>query len=165
MRPFFQSRPRSPFNCHFFGHTQLPLRYGPQSIACAGCPYDSSILPFSSAFTTSSKILKGGKRNSKHNIETAAAKVSALSHADPHDLSDLESRLTKILSRLKDDLTELRPGGRFNPKVIEDLRVLLVKGSRDTERLGDFAQVVPKGGRSIIIYVGEEAVSFYFGLP
>ena len=146
-----QGRARSSIYHHCFNPRARSSQY-----------YDAPVLPFLRAFTTSSVILKGGgKQNSKRNAETASAKVSALRHDDPYDLSDLESRLAQILSRLGNDLAELRSGGRFNPKAIEDLRVRLAKGNRDTERLGDLAQVVPKGGRSIVIYIGEEAVRFH----
>lgn len=61
-----------------------------------------------------------------------------------------------MLERLKNDLSKLRTGGRFNPEVIENLRVHLVKDSKASERLGDLAQVLPKGGRSLMILVGEK---------
>ena len=127
------------------------------------CQYkNASKLTSTRAFSTTYSVLKsGGKQNSKNNVEVASAKISSLPYDDPFDLSDLESRLEQILSRLRDDLAELRPGGRFNPKVIEDLRVQLAKENKETERLGNLAQVVPKGGRSIVLYVGEEAVSSY----
>ena len=37
----------------------------------------------------------------------------------------------------------------------------LVKDSKQSERLGDLAQVLPKGGRSLMILVGEKDVSFF----
>ncbi len=40
------------------------------------------------------------------------------------------------------------------------MRVHLVKDSKGTERLGDLAQVLPKGGRSVMVLVGEKEVSF-----
>jgi ribosome recycling factor len=43
--------------------------------------------------------------------------------------------------------------------VLENLRVHLNKESKNTERLGDLAQVLPKGGRSLMIIVGEKDVS------
>ena len=162
MRSLIQRRARSSIFCHS-SSPKARTQFNPRSgdIIWSGCHCGTPVLPSFSAFTTSSIILKGGgKQNSKHNVETAAAKVSALPHDDPYNLSDLESRLTQILSRLQTNLADLRPGGRLNPKAIEDLRVQLAKGIKDTEKLGDLAQVVPKGGRSIAIYIGEEAVSF-----
>ena len=37
----------------------------------------------------------------------------------------------------------------------------LVKVSKASERLGDLAQVLPKGGRSLMILVGEKEVSYF----
>ncbi|KAH7391423.1 ribosome recycling factor-domain-containing protein [Cadophora sp. MPI-SDFR-AT-0126] len=75
---------------------------------------------------------------------------------DPYDFSTLESSIEKVLEKLKNDLSKLRTGGRFNPEVLENLRVHLVKDSKATEKLGDLAQVLPKGGRSLMILVGEK---------
>ncbi len=54
----------------------------------------------------------------------------------------------------------MRTGGRFNPELLENVRVHLVKDSKGSERLGDLAQVLPKGGRSVMVLVGEKEVSF-----
>ena len=35
----------------------------------------------------------------------------------------------------------------------------LIKDSKASEKLGDLAQVLPKGGRSLMILVGEKEVS------
>jgi hypothetical protein len=40
--------------------------------------------------------------------------------------------------------------------------VHLSKDSKATERLGDLAQVLPKGGRSLMVLVGEKEVSEVF---
>jgi ribosome recycling factor len=74
------------------------------------------------------------------------------------DLSVLHDGVADALKRLKDDLSKLRAGGRLNPDVIENLRVHL-KGDKESVRLGDLAQVIPKGGRTLTIMVGEEDVS------
>ena len=58
---------------------------------------------------------------------------------------------------LTHELAKLRAGGRFNPEVIENLRVTLVKGSGATERLGDIAQVIAVG-RRVKVVVGEKEV-------
>lgn len=81
---------------------------------------------------------------------------------DPFDLTQLESGISTAVSRLKDDLSKLRAGGRFNTTSLETLRVSLSKDSNDTVRLGDVAQIVPKGGRMVTILVGEEEVSMPF---
>ena len=36
----------------------------------------------------------------------------------------------------------------------------LSKDSKNTERLGDLAQVLPKGGRTVMVLVGEKDVGF-----
>jgi hypothetical protein len=60
---------------------------------------------------------------------------------------------------LKDDLSKLRAGGRFNPELLENLRVQPDKNSQSKVRLSDVAQVVPKG-RTVQVLVGEKDVSF-----
>ena len=63
------------------------------------------------------------------------------------------------MERLKNDLSKLRAGGRFNPEVVENLRVQLEKGNSKTIKLSDVAQVIPKG-RTVQILVGEKDVSY-----
>lgn len=77
---------------------------------------------------------------------------------DPFDLSQLDHGISTALSRLKDDLSKLRAGGRFNTASLETLKVSLSKDGNDTVRLGDLAQVVPKGGRMVTILAAEEEV-------
>ena len=79
--------------------------------------------------------------------------------ADPFDFSILEAGIATAVDSLKAELSKLGTGGRFNPGVLENLRVPLVKDSKATERLGDLAQVLPKGGRSVMLLVGEKEVS------
>lgn len=76
---------------------------------------------------------------------------------DPYDFSELEGGIEKAQSKLRDDLSKLRAGGRFNPEVLESLRVQVVKDSKGTERLADLAQVVPRG-RTLNLIVGEKEV-------
>jgi len=64
------------------------------------------------------------------------------------------------LEKLTADLGKLRTGGRFNPEILESVRVHLVKDEKGTERLGDLAQVLPKGGRTVMVLVGEKDVCF-----
>lgn len=79
---------------------------------------------------------------------------------DPFDHSQLQTGIATAVSRLKDDLSKLRAGGRFNTASLESLRVQLSKDSHDSVKLGDLAQVVPKGGRMVTILVAEEDVSW-----
>ncbi|RAL01499.1 ribosome-recycling factor [Aspergillus ibericus CBS 121593] len=75
---------------------------------------------------------------------------------DPHDLSQLHDGVAAALSRLKDDLSKLRVGGRFDTRSIENLRVQLSKGIKESVKLGDLAQIIPKGGRMVTILASEE---------
>lgn len=83
---------------------------------------------------------------------------------DPSDLSQLQNDVAASISRLKDDLSKLRAGGRLNTEVIEEFRVHLSKASKDTVKLGELAQVVPKGGRMVTVLAAEEDVRFFFSL-
>ncbi|EHL03527.1 putative Ribosome-recycling factor, mitochondrial [Glarea lozoyensis 74030] len=91
---------------------------------------------------------------SMHREAEAAAPTTETE--DPFDFSILENSITKTLDKLKDNLSKLRTGGRFNPEALENVRVQLDKKSKKTERLGDLAQVLPKTGRSLAILVGEK---------
>lgn len=80
---------------------------------------------------------------------------------DPSDFSALESEISKCIERLRADLSKLRSGGRFNPEVLESLRVQLggkgggsAASSSSMVKLGDIAQVIPKG-RTVQVLVGE----------
>lgn len=56
---------------------------------------------------------------------------------------------------MSDDLAKLRTGGRFNPELLESVRVSLSKETAETFKISELAQVLPKGGRSLMILVGE----------
>ncbi|KAL9121012.1 MAG: hypothetical protein Q9187_002426, partial [Circinaria calcarea] len=126
-----------------------------QLISTAGChqrfplpPAPSARRPPRQSFATSTHLLKkGGKQENKRNADIAAV--------DPFDFTELEAGIQRALDQLKEDLSKLRAGGRFNPDFLEALRVHLVKGSKETVRLGDLAQAVPRGGRTIVVLVGE----------
>jgi ribosome recycling factor len=77
---------------------------------------------------------------------------------DPFDFSNLESEISNSIERLKNSLSKLRAGGRFNPETLENLRVQPDKQSNQTFKLSDLAQVIPKG-RTVQILVGEKDVS------
>lgn len=106
-------------------------------------------------FSSNPVLLKKGKGKADREKEDEAP----LETDDPFDFSTLNVGIEKVLEKLKNDLSKLRTGGRFNPEVLENLRVHLVKDSKASERLGDLAQVLPKGGRSLMILVGEKDVS------
>lgn len=85
--------------------------------------------------------------------------TSSAPSEDPFDLSQLHNGISTAIARLKDDLSKLRAGGRFNTTVLESLRVQLSKDSKDSVKLGDLAQLVPKGGRMVTLLAAEEDVS------
>ncbi|KAE9368490.1 ribosome recycling factor [Stipitochalara longipes BDJ] len=105
-------------------------------------------------FSTNPILLKKKTRADREREEESTEELMEVE--DPYDLSTLQDGISKALDKLKNDLSKLRTGGRFNPEVLENLRVHLVKDSKASERLGDLAQVLPKGGRSLMILVGEK---------
>ncbi|KAE8550296.1 hypothetical protein EYB25_006520 [Talaromyces marneffei] len=113
-------------------------------------------------FTTSA-VLSKKKDKSKRNDDAESSPATTGGGggggaADPFDFSQLQTGISDALTRFKEDLQKLRSGGggRLNPEVIEQLRVHIVKGSNETVRLSEVAQVVPKGGRAVAIIIGEE---------
>lgn len=78
---------------------------------------------------------------------------------DPLDLSELCRGIANAVDRLTEDISKLSVRGRFNTTAIENLRVCPAKGSKKTVKLGELAQVVPKGGRLVTVLVAEEEVS------
>jgi len=101
------------------------------------------------------------KKKGKAEREAEESSPSSTAEAeDPFDFTTLQAGIQKALEKLSNDLAKLRTGGRFNPETLENVRVHLVKDSKASERLGDLAQVLPKGGRSVMVLVGEKDVSF-----
>lgn len=107
---------------------------------------------------------KGGKAAREASRESASfsslanTPASSSGSEDPSDFSALEEEIAKTIERLRSDLSKLRSGGRFNPDVLEALRVQLGKGSDSAVvKLGDVAQVIPKG-RTVQVLVGEQDV-------
>jgi hypothetical protein len=116
----------------------------------------SSLQPSSQIrpFTSSPHALK---KHTKANPSSSSSSSSAATAApDPFDFSALSTAIQTALQKLQDDLASLRAGGRLNPATIEGLRVR-VKGKAGGEaqavRLGDLAQVVPRGGRGLVVQV------------
>ncbi|GIC92582.1 ribosome-recycling factor [Aspergillus udagawae] len=104
------------------------------------------------SFSNSASLCK--KKEKPQKLTGANIESSILSE-DPYDLSSLENGIVAAVARLKDELSKLRMGGRFNTEALEDLRVSLSKGGKETIRLGELAQVVPKGGRMVTILASE----------
>jgi hypothetical protein len=112
---------------------------------------------------SSSPLLNKGKRrdNAKQGSKSASEVNYSQTNAaleDPLDLTQLEHGIAAAVSRLKDELSKLRIGGRLSTETLEILRVQLSKGSKETVKLGELAQVVPKGGRMVTVLVSEESV-------
>lgn len=115
----------------------------------------------SHSFSTTSITQKKGAKLEKERARAAASSDSSGSTPaidDPADFSTLKTSIETTLTNLKNDLSKLRTGGRFNPELLENVRVQLSKDSKKMIKLGELAQVVPKGGRSINILVGEKDV-------
>ncbi|KAL3470469.1 Hsp70 protein-domain-containing protein [Aspergillus californicus] len=110
----------------------------------------------SSQFLSKSKKKDNAKQDSNA-VSEGKNSPRNTAPADPLDLMQLETGIAFAVSRLKDDLSKLRVGGRLNPETIEGLRVQLSKGAKETTRLGELAQVVPKGGRMVTVLVAEES--------
>ncbi|KAE8147571.1 Hsp70 protein-domain-containing protein [Aspergillus avenaceus] len=108
-------------------------------------------------FSTSSLLYKKKDKanHSSPGLGTKTSKAGVVSD-DPYDFSQLHDGITLAVARLKDDLSKLRVGGRFNTGSIESLRVQLGKGSKETAKLGELAQVIPKGGRMVSVLASEE---------
>ena len=109
---------------------------------------------------------KGGKANRAQAQAEATAQGSTPNSKgqvladEAFDFSGLESSILKSLEKLAHDLSQLRAGGRFNPETLEALRVQLDKTSKETVRLSDLAQVVPRG-RNISVVVGDKEVCLF----
>lgn len=106
-------------------------------------------------FSTSRCLLKKGAKAAR---DEKKASGNAPESDNPYDFSTLEGDIATAVERLKNDLSKLRAGGRFNPEVLEDLRVQPDKKISQTFKLNDLAQVIPKG-RTVQILIGEQEVS------
>lgn len=109
----------------------------------------------SSAFTSSQRRnFTGTNRNLR---STKNVVKETWTPIDPLDVTELKSNVDKVIEQLKVDLSKLRGGGRFDYAVVEQLRVQLQKGSKETVKLGTLAQIVPKS-RFLNVVVGEPEV-------
>jgi ribosome recycling factor len=61
------------------------------------------------------------------------------------------------LEYLTGELSELKSGGKFNPKVLESLEVATDKSGHETKKLRELAQLVAKG-RAINIILYDQSV-------
>ncbi|KAF7871471.1 hypothetical protein EAF04_003578 [Stromatinia cepivora] len=132
----------------------------PTPYICGNTPQHRYLSSTSSLrFQNTIPLLKKKDKNNKSSSSDSSENSSSSSAAeenDPFDFSTLQAGIDKSLEKLKNDLGKLRTGGRFNPEVLEGLRVKLGKDAKESFRLGDLAQVLPKGGRSVVVLVGEK---------
>ncbi|KAF2830647.1 ribosome recycling factor [Ophiobolus disseminans] len=114
-------------------------------------------------FSVSSQFgKKAGKANKAHARSDSSPPVSNPEGSTPtdeaYDVSGLESQILKAMEKLTHDLSQLRGGGKLNPEIVESLKVQLGTAGQGKEsiKLGDIAQVVPRG-RMLNVICGEEA--------
>lgn len=110
---------------------------------------------------------KAGKANKAHAKSDSTPPVNNAGAATPtdeaYDVSGLETQILKAIEKLTHDLSQLRGGGKLNPEIVEALSVHLGTAGghgghgKETVRLGDIAQVVPRG-RMLNVVCGEEGV-------
>jgi ribosome recycling factor len=106
---------------------------------------------------------KAGKANKSHARTDSSPPVGQAGQPTPtdeiYDVSELEASILKAIEKLTHDLAQLRSGGRLNPDIVESLKVQLGTAGqgKETVRLGDIAQVVPRG-RVLNVICGDEEV-------
>ncbi|KAL8647954.1 MAG: hypothetical protein Q9210_005259, partial [Variospora velana] len=140
------------------------------------CPKECASSPLHSVTTTAQQqhpftttpcplSKHGGKKASKNTVSVNAQKTSSLDdNTDPNDFSALEANIEKIVTGLRDDVRRIKPGG-VDVEAVGDIRVTLKKaggsavkggkGARDVVKVGELAQVVPRG-RVLVLLVGEK---------
>lgn len=107
---------------------------------------------------------KAGKANKSHAKTDSSPPVGQAGQPTPtdeiYDMGELEQSILKAIEKLTHDLAQLRSGGRLNPDIVESLKVQLGTAGqgKETVRLGDIAQVVPRG-RVLNVICGDDAVS------
>jgi ribosome recycling factor len=122
-----------------------------------------SYRPFSTSQTLQKKAGKANKANARTDSSPPVTEPGAPTPTDDaFDLSGLESQILKSIERLTHELSQLRGGGRMNPEIIESLKVQLGTAGKDgkgkeTVKLGDITQVVPRG-RVLNVICGEAEV-------
>ncbi|KAF2449539.1 ribosome recycling factor [Karstenula rhodostoma CBS 690.94] len=115
---------------------------------------------FTASPSVQKKAGKANKANARTDSSPPVSKAGTSTATDEaHDLSILESEILRAMEQLTHKLSQLRSGGRLNPEVVEGLKVQLGTAGKDgdgkeTLRLGDIAQVVPRG-RMLNVICGE----------
>ena len=142
------------------------MKPSPSTIRLANSPF-----VLARQFATSNALAKKGKPNKDVPVPDNASEKSRRSEVDPYDYSVLESGISKAIERLKEALTKTRSAGRISPETIENLPVEINikrdpgasgRDHKESGRLGDFATVVPKGGRVMQVFVAEDSVRLTF---
>ncbi|KAI9689667.1 MAG: hypothetical protein M1820_010096 [Bogoriella megaspora] len=104
-------------------------------------------------FNSSLLLLKKGGKAARKEVQSQGRPLEA---DDPYDFSLLTNGIENSMNRLTSELDKLRPGGRFNPEVLEAVQVTLGKSSGGhKQRLGNLAQVVAKG-RALTLLVEDK---------
>ena len=118
----------------------------------APTPSTTAILPTLSlrTLTTTPALHKKGKNTAPKESQKTGTKEPP-QEWDPEDFSALRAGIAKANDKLTTELAKLRTGGRFNPELLENVRVHLDKESKTTHRIAELAQVIPKGGRSVML--------------
>ncbi|KAF1936141.1 ribosome recycling factor [Clathrospora elynae] len=157
---------------------RAPLRLSPRSSLCASTrafeapcrnlrllrvSAPQCLLKATRSFSTSPSLhKKAGKANKAHAKTDSAPPVNntgALTPTDEaYDVSGLEAHILQSIEKLTHELSQLRSGGKLNPDIVESLKVQLGTAGHGKEsvKLGDIAQVVPRG-RVLNVICGEEA--------
>jgi hypothetical protein len=113
-------------------------------------PVARHLVSSTSQFHSSSLLLKKGGKAER---AASASSSNATPDGDIFQLTSLRQAIQAITSRLTDDIAKLRSTTRVNADAVEGIRVTVDKSSKNTVPLKEVAQVVPKGGRSIIVQV------------
>lgn len=100
------------------------------------------------------------KKKQKADKASSPAGDDAGKDSDPRDFTALDSEISTAHDRLREALGKLRSGGRFNPEVLEKLRVQPDKSEKTRVPLSDLAHVIPKG-RTVHVIVGEKEVGSF----
>ena len=117
---------------------------------------NNHILPTLRCFTSSPSLNKKKDKNPPSSNNNSTPNEAS---DDVLDLSKLQRDIDNVTRRLGDDLSKLSAGARFITEAIESLRVHLVKGSKETVKLGELTQIIPKGGRMVTVLAADEEVS------
>ena len=83
----------------------------------------TSLTYTSCSFSTTTCLQKKGGKAAREEKQAATKSKDSkdASTDDPFDFSALEADITNTIERLKNDLSKLRAGGRFNPEVQRDI--------------------------------------------